>query len=213
MKRFCRVHSLPFGVISTCVVTTFGIFPKPLHSFEPISYAEFFKRTLACKKLKDDTARLACYDGLTSPYLEVASKGRIGSWRIKSTKNPMDDSKTVIASSIATSSNPKNPVALIIRCESFNSSVFINWNEYVGNEDPIIKYRIGSRVATSDLWGLSTNGEATFARDSRAFLDSIVGEAKFAAQITPHRGNTITHTFDISGVEEIIEKYGNFCGD
>ena len=173
-----------------------------------------------CAVEEGQLTRLACYDaiaesiGVDGPQPGPASGATVGEWLLQDEVNPIDDSRTVtlilVAGEGASSFN--RPIALILRCGSGETQVYINWNDYLGSSARVT-YRVGSLDAETRSWGLSTDSQATFyPRDEVDFINSLMGASSFIAQVTPYNESPKTAIFDTAGLAEAIVPLRETCG-
>ena len=164
-----------------------------------VSESEF----AACAALDGDLERLECFDTLakknnldSSQSLPSPTDG-VGKWHVSIDVNPIDDSKTVTMLLLADSGQNRfgEKVALFARCSSRSTDFWINWNDYLGNDNPWVLSRIGSHEAETKPWNQSTNNQATFHRNPVEFLKAMLLANKFVAQVTPYNENPTTAIF------------------
>lgn len=171
-----------------------------------------------CASIKGDLQRLECYDqvartnGLMGEQAQPVEQKGTGKWVVRSTVNPVDDSKTVILALEADSgqSHWGNPIFLFMRCKSNTTDFYINWNDYLGS-DAYVLTRIGDSKATSSYWSLSTDKKATFKNSPISFIKQMMGSDKLVAQVTPYNENPVTAIFDTSGLKNAISTLRETC--
>lgn len=199
--------------IAVVLIVTLGI---------PISLAQasIEKDVAKCAVEEGDLARLACYDGiaeqrgLSGPQSQPTKVAGVGKWQVSSKVNPIDDSKTETLILVADSGQSKwgRPVALIIRCKSNETELYINWNDYLGSSARVLT-RIGSEDAVTKNWSLSTDKQATFyPRGIITFIKEMMGANKLVAQVTPYNESPVTAVFDTTGLENAIKPLRETCG-
>lgn len=88
----------------------------------------------------------------------------LSSWNVHETRNPLDDSPTVVLTldAVRGSSRLGRSPSLILRCRSNKTDVYINWNDYLGSDETDVVTRIGRSPAQTHRWSLSTDNNATF---------------------------------------------------
>lgn len=188
-----------------------------LIAISKLSYAAFDEESVRkCMNINDDTARLLCYDGLTNSLKkknENSSNLAKGKWITNSETNPLDDSKTVTTYLLSDSgtSTYGEKIALILRCQSNKTNVFISWDDYLG-DDPYVTSRIGKGEVDSKYWNISTNNTSTFYPSNQIeFIKSLFGNTTFVAQVTPYNDSPVTAVFDITGTEGSVNDLRAAC--
>lgn len=183
-------------------------------SFATINDKEFAK----CASLDGDLSRLECFDKLAKDnkldraQVQPVSVDGTGDWDVSVKVNPIDDSKTVTLLLLAESGKSKwnRPYALLVRCKSNETDVFIAWNEYLGREADVLT-RIGSNQAITERWSMSTNNKSTFHPKPITFLKEMLTANKLVAQVTPYNENPATAIFNTSGLENAIKPLRETC--
>lgn len=154
------------------------------------------------------------------------SNSKNGKWVIGKSKNPLDDSETVVAIIDADNGTggvfTKKAITLVVRCQSNKTDIYVNWHEYLGNDASYLDgqtkkkviYRVPPATARTDMWFVSTDNEATFAPDSIVFplLRAMAKGNRFVAQTTPYGENPITAIFDMTGSSKAIAQIAKTCG-
>lgn len=165
-----------------------------------------------CLSVSDPDSRLSCYDleyG-RNPTLENSA----GDWFVQSQKNPIDDSQTTFLALEAEQGSSRwgEPVALVIRCKSNKTEMWINWQDYLGNSRVMVTTRIGDQEAETKPWSLSTDNQSSFyLRSPIAFIKRMMSTNSFVAQTTPYNENPVTAVFSTSGLESAIEPLRKNC--
>lgn len=181
----------------------------------------------ACAAKTNTVLRIACFDALASKFkLTVESntttKPVSKNWLVTDSKNPIDDSRTVVVSTTANSgrSSYGDKIALIARCQSNKTELYINWNDFLGDDSSSVyseyKYvttRIGSGKAETNKWGISTDSKATFAPDwAGDWIKRIAKADELVVQTTPYNESPVTAVFDVSGLRDAAEPLAATCG-
>ena len=74
----------------------------------------------------------------------VAPEAPAGTWQVRQSTNPLDDSRTVVAILEAVEGVggfDSEPITLIARCQSNTTEVYVNWHEFLGVDDQRVTYR------------------------------------------------------------------------
>lgn len=187
---------------------------------------DFSEKIAKCAVVSGELDRLACFDdiaeaaGLNGPQSVAVSNSDTGKWNVSKDVNPIDDSVRVTA--ILYSTNTKSTwgkrVSLVARCMSNKTEVYINWNDYLGDDSNSVyadwknlTIRIGEAKAIKQRWGISTDKEATFAPKAIQLLKSMVGNSKFLAQTTPYNESPVTAIFDTTGSKNALSPLAEAC--
>ena len=184
-----------------------------------VAHAGIEQDIARCATVLGDLARLECFDqmaknrGLSGPRSQLTNVSGTGKWKVSAEINPVDDSKTVTLILVADSGRSKwgRPVALVARCMSDKTELYISWNDYLGSSANVLT-RIGSSAALTKRWGLSTDKQASFhPRGTIAFMKEMMGSDRLVAQVTPYNENPVTAVFDTSGLENAIQPLRETC--
>ncbi|MDR7117532.1 type VI secretion system-associated protein TagO [Caulobacter sp. BE254] len=145
----------------------------------------------------------------------------MGAWTTSEDVNPVDDSKTHFASLIAEegAASGGEPITLTIRCQSNKTELYVNWNDYLGddshdvyNDWKQVIVRVGTAEATTQRWGISTDSNATFAPGSPVALIQKMGKAdRLVLQTTPYNENPVTAVFKLNGMDIATKQLGESC--
>lgn len=165
-----------------------------------------------------DLSRLECYDnlaqryGLQGPQVQPVDVSGNGKWAVNVETNPIDDSKTVTLLLKADEGQNRwgSPVAMLARCRSNETDLFIVWNDYLGSEADVLS-RVGTEKARTRRWSMSTDSKATFHPQPIAFLKSMMEADSLVAQVTPYNESPVTAVFDIKGLSEAIKPLRETC--
>jgi type VI secretion system protein VasI len=181
-----------------------------------------------CRGITDGAQRLACYDAMAATFANTIAGMSVlqgvGKWQSTSQSNPLDDTKTVVfaleADSGASAWGKK--AVLVLRCRSGVTEAYVSWGDYLGDETSVT-WRVGSALATTAEWSMSTDKEATFfpsqtysltagPRTPLELVRALLAADQFVAQITPYLESTITAVFDIRGLSEAVRSLQVPCG-
>ncbi|MGE6696847.1 type VI secretion system-associated protein TagO [Hyphomonas sp. NPDC076900] len=213
---------MKFSGLVTIAVATFGI-----STFSATAQTVPDKDLKECASKSNVVSRISCYDALAAKHkftTETNTTVRRPSknWTVSDTTNPLDDTRTVIISTTSTSgrSSYGNSITLIARCKSNETELYINWNDYLGDDSSNVyseyKYvttRIGSAKAETNKWSVSTDSKATFAPGwAGEWIKRISKENELVVQTTPYGENPVTAVFDVSGLRTAAEPLAETCG-
>ena len=135
-----------------------------------------------------------------------------GVWLVSTRVDPIDDSQTVVLSVKSSSAVSiwGKPIALVLRCKSYETNAYIGWQDYLGSET-VVTTRIGKDKAKTARWNLSNDGLSSFHTKPIDFIKNMMGNDVLVAQTTPYRESTVTAIFNISGLENAIEPLRTTC--
>lgn len=177
------------------------------------------KQIASCAAITSHLERLECYDqlarkhSLNQPQSKPVSTTGVGKWRTRDTTNPIDDSRTVVLTLAADGQRSRfgEEIRLVLRCQSNETEVYINWNDFLGSE-AMVTTRIGAAKATTSRWGLSTDKKASFYPDNPVTLiQALLDQSTFVAQVTPYAESPVTATFDLTGLAEAVKPLRQTC--
>jgi type VI secretion system protein VasI len=179
------------------------------------AHAEVEQALERCTTLLDDAERLECFEDVAAGARKPAAPPR-GKLSVKESKNPFDDSDTVLLTLSADegASPDGKPVVLVLRCESEDTDAYINWHTPLrkAREDVEVLYRIGSDDAVSEEWQVSTNNTATFfAGDDERFIESLLRAPQLVAQVVPANATPIRAEFDLAGLGDAVQPLRQTC--
>lgn len=173
---------------------------------------------LSCTTIATPEERLSCYDAIADILIQPAQSSS-GKWQVDIDTNPIDDSKTVFASTVADEGKGTygERITLNLRCQSGSVEAYIFWNAYIADEEAQVTYRIGTKEAILGAWYTSTDNQATFFGLQQANVVKFIGElataenGRFVAQITPYNESPITAVFNTTGLAEILPQLYEPC--
>lgn len=144
-----------------------------------------------------------------------------GAWRVSQSTNPLDDSTTVVAvlsASQGTGGFGSDPFTLIARCQSNTTEVYINWHDYLGDDDSDVyrerkrvTYRFPPADAQTEMWGVSTDNDATFAPQAIPLLRRAVEADQLVVRTIPYGEPPSTGIFDLAGTRDALQPLAETC--
>lgn len=144
-----------------------------------------------------------------------------GGWSISRRTNPLDDSETVVAmlsASEGTGGLLGEPVRLIARCQSNRTEFYVNWQDYLGDDDNDVRatgkrvtYRFPPAEARTEMWNVSTDNDSTFVARAIPFLRVLVENERLVMQTTPYNEAPTTAIFELKGARRVLEPLAETC--
>lgn len=173
-----------------------------------------------CANKSEMADRLICYDTLASKRdllnKTESSNSDTGNWVVDVETSPIDDSKTVFMSNLATDSSRVGyrdvRPSVHLRCQEGQLDFYISWNVFIGTDSALVTMRFGKNDAYDESWSISTNNKATFARHPDIKLRFLEKADTFLARVTPYSENPILAEFDIEGLSEAAKPLKQACG-
>jgi len=188
-------------------------------------FSEHQEQLQHCAEIKNDTARLNCFDAVMAiePTEEETSQtisepsisGTLekGDWVVTEEKDPITDRTNVtLVLAAETVSSRRDNVALILRCIGGNLELFISWDNYL-SDNGRLTLRFGESEPSNETWTLSTDQTATFASFSRtkSFLKEALNNERFVSRITPYREGPTTAVFRLGGMDAAVAPLRKRC--
>ena len=173
-----------------------------------------------CPSIENDAARLACYDkeaedSLKNNNEQQETEGlmkKYGDWIIDITESPLNDAKEVVIMRFSNDfESRRSQAVLMLRCQRDKTDAFVSWDEYLGSNNMKVAYRIDKEEAKSVWWNASSNGQASFIPKPISFIKSLEGKESIYIEDEKYRGGRVSATFNISGIEEVIEPLKKAC--
>jgi type VI secretion system protein VasI len=135
----------------------------------------------------------------------------IGKWRIREDTSPIDDSKSIFCSLDSDDSigfgYSRNTPTLIVRYKESSLDAFINFETYLGSDNPEVTVRYGKEPASREEWSISTDNKAAFVTgDIQLFLDKLAEIEKFIVRLTPYGESPMTASFSTHGADKVRER-------
>ena len=208
-------------MFAIAVVLTSLFFAAPAYSASGLK-----GQLMRCARVKDDAARLACFDkaaknnGLTTQSEVHRAKGN---WVVRTETSPIDDSQNVYVRLKANKSisgwlESYTPW-LVLQCKQNTTDVYVitgmqaalgRLGEY-GTEFHDATLRFDKAAAKNIEMTGSTDGKALFFRDAIRTAKSMMHHQRLLFEFTPFHANPTMTTFDIGGLSEAIKPLRKAC--
>jgi hypothetical protein len=175
-----------------------------------------FRKVILCKGLRDDAARLQCFDRAVSEApTERTPGGNVveveSDWQVTESRSPADDSQRIAAVLQAV----EGTAALVLRCSDKITEVYINLRTYVGGVEPLpIAYRFNDGVTTETRWIPSREGGAIFLGTPTlaiAFARTLPDDATFYVKAKDFQNRSTDLTFKLGPVSDVRDKIAAAC--
>ena len=174
----------------------------------------------ACSTIADEEQRLLCLDRIATRIDPNSSTSAdvlySGQWQIHSEISPIDDSKNVYLS-VDGDRELRGFIGnhiptLVIRCKEGNIDVFLDTGMTEAGDRTYVLIRLDGEPSFTEKWENSTNNEAIFRYDQPyRFAKLLTRYNRMLIQITPYNSNPTMSTFNLQGLDGVIDQVGNAC--
>jgi hypothetical protein len=104
---------------------------------------------------------------------------------------------------------------LMIRCMTETTEVWVQWENRLGDTDPVITHRIDQISPQTKTWRISTSGDGTFYSEHQSeaidFMESLLAAESLVVRALPEGAEPRTITFDLDGISEAISDVRARC--
>ena len=184
----------------------------------------------ACRSIKDNLARLTCYDeaadkppAAAAPALPAgAPKPDLPTrvWTFEDSKSLTDDTPEVVATNESEAVGAK-PSALIVRCKEHRTEIFVaaldTWGISTGAGRIAVLYKINNTAPVEQMWDAGQGpASVSFAyypelEKAREFLVGLPDSGKIFFRVTDEQGATRGMLFVLDGIDEVRTRIGAAC--
>jgi hypothetical protein len=179
--------------------------------YSTTAVAQDSKPATACRAIKDNAARLKCYDNLPATGGPAAAASP---WSITQSKSPLDDSDQVAGLLVATDGEG----SLLVRCRETitGAAVSPKLEEIASSWFGSIRvvYRVNDDKPVETNWKRSTTGKAAFAPgvpDAIEFIRSLRDDGKLFVRVIESGGRRHDTFFNLGNVSEIRNRIAVAC--
>jgi len=164
-----------------------------------------------CKTVKDDAARLKCFDTAVTPAEGPAPESRparISEWTKIPGKAKIDDSPEFMGML----SSESGDASLVLRCREHNIEAIFHPNGYLGSGKPIrVIARFNDAKAIETRWIASSSGQAAFAPAAPAFIAALQDDSKLFLRAYNYNGVPADALFQLGKVSEVAAAVTEAC--
>ena len=101
---------------------------------------------------------------------------------------------------------------MFIRCSENKTSLYVNWDMYLGLDSLNVLTRLGKTKATNKEWLISTDSKASFYNGNVImYIKELMNHNSMLLQITPHGESPVSAEFDIRGLSVAIKAVRESC--
>lgn len=137
-----------------------------------------------------------------------------GRWIVIQSTNPLDDSTRVVAllrASEGAGGVSAEPITLTARCQSNSTEVYINWHDFLVDDEQRVIYRFPPTDAVTESWEVDADNNSTSVRRAIPFLRRMVESDRLVVQTTPYIKEPSTAIFDLTGAQAALEPIAEVC--
>lgn len=159
-----------------------------------------------CAQLKTIPDRVTCYD-------KIAMKIGVHKTQTQHTKT---ENKWVVKSEISKIDDSVNAYVYLDAeniVKSWNkTSLYVDWDMYLGLDSLNVLTRLGKTKATNKEWLISTDSKASFYNGNVImYIKELMNHNSMLLQITPHGESPVSAEFDIRGLSVAIKAVRESC--
>lgn len=175
-----------------------------------------------CADEQAGSLRLQCFDEAVLKHVtnsgvfsaDATPTADMGAWTVDVQTNPLDDTRRVVAILVADEgqSSLGEPIGLVLECSSRKTRAWVVWNDYLGNSDVEVTWRLGTQKSRTKGWPVSTNYQATFYPDDEvSFIRGLLIAGRLVVNVTPYGENPVTAIFDLAGIAAATADLRSTC--
>ena len=113
---------------------------------------------------------------LTAPFATAQS------WTLSETLDPFTDELSVSVRAVV------GDASIIVRCADNRLEVYVNVDDYLGDDQLDVRYRFDSLQVREEEWYPSADGRAVFADNDADFARRLMSASRFAFEVRDFRG-------------------------
>ena len=95
---------------------------------------------------------------------------------------------------------------------------YISWREFIGGDEVLVRYRLGSLPIVTRIWGRGADNSTTFLPRGRVHrfvqllsYQSTSGHTRLVVRVWRHDEQTITATWDVTGLTAALQPLREHC--
>jgi hypothetical protein len=174
-------------------------------SFALIGAAQAQGSLSLCRQIKDDAARLKCYDGLST-----ASGGPTadGAWEVTEDKSPITDAP-IVSGTLRTSDGKSQ---LIMRCRERKTEVAVLIRGFINCGTEVrVTYRIDQAQPVEGPWNTSSSCYFAISPSPIPFIRSLNDQSKIYFRLIDHHGTPFDALFNVGKVSDVSSRLAQAC--
>lgn len=137
-------------------------------------------------------------------------------WYVEEKKSKLDGKNDIYVSKKSIDSLPNSlgrpeKGQLTLRCVDDETEVYIVWPNFIGINENQVKYKIDNNKINTEIWTLSTDGEAVFVSKPIKFLNSLKGTKRLIIQLDSYKQGKGELEFNLAGIDDYIDQVAKCC--
>lgn len=176
-----------------------------------------------CISIEDDGRRLACFDlAFGVKMVEKPSVTDAGKWRVSKETSAMTDDTSVFLTVISDNEvrgryDNSGPALLVLRCRENTTSALFTFNGHFMSDiqgKGKIEYRLDDHRMTSIYATVSNDNEALglwSGGKAIPWIKKLLSKEQLIVRATPYSESSVTATFDIRGIDNVIGDLRETC--
>ena len=165
----------------------------------------------SCRQIKEDTARLQCYDGLGASSANergAQAAATEGVWEVTEDKSPINDNPIFSAAL----RNADGKSQLMMRCRDHKTEVAILLRGFIncGTQVPVT-YRVDQGQPFEGRWNSSSSCYLAIAPTPIPFIRSLNDQSKLYVRLLDHHGTAFDALFNLGKVSDVSSRLARAC--
>ena len=179
----------------------------------PVAAQATLLKLVLCTKIKDDTARLKCFDEAFEDVNNVTDRSSgtnvPPTWHIKKEKSELDDSPSIIATLPATSGTS----ILIARCIENRTNLIVAGDYIVSSRKRTVRVvvRVNDASSIEELWLPATNGRGVFSPTAISTMRLLPDNAKLFTRVLDFQDVQHDASFQIGNFSDVRDQIAAAC--
>jgi len=97
--------------------------------------------------------------------------------------------------------------------EGMWTDVAIDWKGYIGNDLPMVSYRIDNNELVERKWSSGYNKDITLHMLKYKLVNELMGNNKATFRVRPYSHSPITQSFTLNGLDSLLNQYRDYFPD
>jgi Type VI secretion system VasI, EvfG, VC_A0118 len=161
-----------------------------------------------CRQIKDDAARLKCYDGLGAGETGPQAATSAGGWEVTAEKSAIDDSP-IVSAALRTDDGKAQ---LILRCRERKTQAAVIITGFINCGTSVrVIYRLDQDQPVEGPWNSASSCYLAIAPSPIPFIRSLKDQGKAFFRLFDHHGTAFDASFNLGKVSEVSARIAKAC--